>query len=267
MIPQGYAEATFAGIQAKIDRAGEHIDTLNQEIFTWAQGHPCSAYSEPKGASREHRIYVRFDPEPDARRWGLLLGDAVHNLRSALDHLVYELAVGVSHRRPPPGWRHLEFPILDDSHHWRGPKDRRLKGLSHEMRTAIETVQPYKSGPVDIAHSDKLWIVHELDNADKHREIRPVALLPAHFSATFGTISGGEMTATSYPGPLKNETLLMTLTGEAVMEMEDNAETEIGVAVDIGMPIPLHVSGLMDALFQRVSTVAGNLYEAFFTAS
>ncbi len=55
-----------------------------------------------------NRIPVRVDFEPETgyhvyrvtawhsdatiRRWGLITGDSVHNLRSALDHLVWQLA-------------------------------------------------------------------------------------------------------------------------------------------------------------------------------
>jgi hypothetical protein len=59
----------FEGIEAKIDRAGEHIDALNREIIDWAQGQPYSVASEPEGQASHHRIYVHLHNVPDAKRW------------------------------------------------------------------------------------------------------------------------------------------------------------------------------------------------------
>jgi hypothetical protein len=36
-----------------------------------------------------HQFSLRFELQSDTLRWALLLGDALHNMRCALDHIVY----------------------------------------------------------------------------------------------------------------------------------------------------------------------------------
>jgi hypothetical protein len=69
--------------------------------------------------------------EPPAR-FGLIAGDAIHNIRSSLDHMVVALAkVGASVAKEnltPPDERRLQFPIALDSDQFdRHLKAKRLK--------------------------------------------------------------------------------------------------------------------------------------------
>lgn len=50
-----------------------------------------------------HQFSLCFEVQPDTLRWALLLGDALHNMRCALDHIVYALAVRQTGKGPPPG--------------------------------------------------------------------------------------------------------------------------------------------------------------------
>lgn len=256
----------FGGIEAKIDRAGQHIDALNDEIRAWAERDPYTVLSDPGGPALSHRAYLKFRVVPDTQRWGLLLGDAVHNLRSALDHLIYALAVRVSGLNPPPGWRRLAFPILDESKSWKGKRDRRLKSLTAPMRAAIEAVQPYRFGPVDSAHRDLLWMLSELDNADKHREIRPLAAVTADMERFLRTVTGGPMTVKWFPTvPLEDGATILTVTSEvATTEMEPDGNTTLGVSVDVGAGPPHLVHVLADSLFDRTARVVLEFQEQFF---
>jgi hypothetical protein len=64
-------------------------------------------------------IYGEGIREPPVEEWGVIIGDVVHNLRSALDHLVWQLTLANGNIPPaviPRGkagkkWRDIRFPI------------------------------------------------------------------------------------------------------------------------------------------------------------
>jgi hypothetical protein len=96
------------------------------------------------------------------------LGDAVHNLRSALDHAICQLAVANGNASACER-RQTQFPIYAD-----GTPDhlKRLDGwirpVCDAAKDVIRALQPYKRRPQD-PYTDPLWFLSELDNIDKHR--------------------------------------------------------------------------------------------------
>ncbi len=252
----------FDSIEAKIDRAGEHIDALNREIREWAEGDPYSIEAEPKGQSTHHRIYVRLHRVPDVRRWGLLSGDAVHNMRSALDHLVYTMAIRVSGQDPPPDFNRLQFVILDDPTHWAGQLWH-LKPLSDEMRALMESIQPYKATPLERVQYDLLRWLRELDDADKHRAIRPVFIAPAGFQAILRTVTEGTMTINAPLAPIEDKATIFSVAGAAITEVEDEIKIALGIGIELvpKAPVLLHVA--LDQIFNRVVDVARQFSERF----
>jgi hypothetical protein len=248
----------FDLVEAKIDRAGEHIDVLYNEIRDWAKVNPYSVETEPKGQSTHHRLNVRLHRVPDVRRWGLLFGDAVNNLRSSLDHLVYALAIRASGQDPPPDSNRLQFLILDDPSAWQAQSRRRLGPLSDQMRTAIEAVQPYKLGSQNLAHSSVLWWIGELDNAAKHRMIRPVFIAPAGFEAIVRTLTAGPMTVTTPLAPIQDQATILEISGEAVTEVEDEVKVALGIGIEVrGTSVLLHDA--LDKMFDRTVEISAEL--------
>jgi hypothetical protein len=109
-----------------------------------------------------------------------MLGDALHNLRGALDHTVFALAVAQTRKFPPDDERKLAFPICTE----RGLFDKqryRIASLNQATQAAIERMQPYnrlKSGPG--AWFRPLWFLSQLNDLDKHRlaNITATAVVP-----------------------------------------------------------------------------------------
>jgi hypothetical protein len=113
---------------------------------------------------------VSIDPDgfPDPVRWALIAGDALCNYRSALDHLVHELAVVNTRKNPPPRWRQLAFPITKSAADFQECVKRgHLSGLSDVAIALIKETQPYHR-PSD-HRGDLLLRLKQLNNADKHR--------------------------------------------------------------------------------------------------
>lgn len=98
-----------------------------------------------------------------------LAGDIIHNLRSALDHLAYQLALIGSPSLSEPELKQIEFPIADSFTKYEAIKIGKVKGMRPEAVGAIDALKPYRTG------NDALWRIHQLDIIDKHRTLFTVA--------------------------------------------------------------------------------------------
>lgn len=103
----------------------------------------------------------------------LMLADAYHNARVALDHLVFQLHV--RHYRglvPLNVEGGTAFPIHDTAQnngpdHWRS-----IKNLGKKERTTIERLQPYRQRPGPLyGIREHLSDLSRIDNVDKHRRL------------------------------------------------------------------------------------------------
>ena len=92
----------------------------------------------------------------------LIVGDAIHNLRSALDFAISDIEFLTTGVRDP----HTSFPIRDT-------KDQLVAavcgGLKKKIPKAVtdhivNVVQPYRGG-----NGSSIWSLHALDIEDKHR--------------------------------------------------------------------------------------------------
>jgi hypothetical protein len=119
---------------------------------------------EDKGT---HYLYSFKGPgrEPDVIQF--LADEAVHHMRSLLDHLV--TAVLEASGKPA---KSCQFPIWD--HEPKTPKEIKtfnasIEGVPDGTRAIIVAVQPYKRG--DTANTHPLWILNRLDNRFKHTRL------------------------------------------------------------------------------------------------
>jgi len=111
---------------------------------------------------------VREDPP---LRWGIVVGEIVHNLRSALDHLVHQLAL--ANGKTPGG---IAYPVLSEDPS--SPKARDstreiwenlTKRLHPDDLAIIEGTQPYKGKEFGVGQT--LFALNRLSNWDKHNAI------------------------------------------------------------------------------------------------
>jgi hypothetical protein len=165
----------LAGCDDKLRRADEHYDAMDDEIGGFHKAKLHSLVREVEKDGLEHVAYLRMPNPPDIAHWGLLLGDFVHNLRSALDHAVYELAARGSGQDPPPTHNLLQFPIADDETKWEKALGRsQLLGVPAAAVDVIHAAQPYKRGD-DLA-VEPLVLIRDNDVADKHRFVVPTLM-------------------------------------------------------------------------------------------
>jgi hypothetical protein len=166
----------------KLDRAQEHLGALDAKISAWRNSDPkpyvVSTQLDPEKLERVWRIHIREQP-PDA--WSALIGDFLHNTRSALDHMAYLLAEVNNPDQTRKDRAKITFPICDRPGHWPRPNSPKIRAIEARARAEIERAQPYSAiakGVTDpairvlFARTQPLWILHQLNNADKHRFVR-----------------------------------------------------------------------------------------------
>src|SRR5215203_5013652 len=75
------------GYSFKLARADEHLDAFYRATDGWGDGDPLAIDRESNADGSEHVFRLRFKAQPDLWQWAVLLGDAMHNLRCALDYI------------------------------------------------------------------------------------------------------------------------------------------------------------------------------------
>ncbi len=150
------------GVVAKIQRAQEHFTTLNHEILAYLKDCRDSARHPITINPQQSTIRVYFQPiaEPGLQI-SVIVGDCVHNLRSAIDHI----------------WKRLgqddgNFPLycdIDGPNNWLLQGKRRIAGLPAEAQVIIDRLQPCHLGKDAPTHP--LAILNKLSNIDKHEAI------------------------------------------------------------------------------------------------
>jgi hypothetical protein len=165
----------------KLEWARQHVATLEREIASFTATLP-----DPDEVDEDdlHLYLVPKIPEPP-EHLALIVGDAVQNLRAALDHAVYALSVD---REPGLKESSTEFPIYNTAAGFARAGKGKIKHLSDPARVFVEAQQPYNdSGP----EKGLLWFLHNLSNTDKHRRI-PLVLTYVRSHRTTIT-QGGKM--------------------------------------------------------------------------
>jgi hypothetical protein len=112
---------------------------------------------------RYRLIFAVTKPIPD--EFALLIGDTVHNLRSALDQLVFAIA---SQAGGKPD--RIFFPVSDTEEKLKKNLDgSEIKKVAPKLADFfLNEIKPYKDGNYNI------WALHQLDVTDKHRLVLPV---------------------------------------------------------------------------------------------
>lgn len=152
------------GCWAKLHRAKEHADTLRGEI----DRHAKEVVVQPRFDPHRGKFALEIVHVPELPiRWGAIIGDALHNFRSALDYLAYEM-VRLSRKTY---WPDTQFPIVDSPDGYASNRrfQRFMERLTPELRAAVEWAQGYSRGYYHAPRWHILAVLRDLSNIDKHR--------------------------------------------------------------------------------------------------
>src|SRR5260370_38139306 len=145
----------------KLDRAKLRMQELESLLKAFHSTQPHKFSAKPDSRYGKIRSMDAVASVPD--QIALVAGDVLQNLRSALDHLAYQL-----YRKgggAPGTGRHVSFPIYESKQAYDDNKVRRTRGMTQAAIAKIESLTPYKGA------NDILWHINELNNIDKHRII------------------------------------------------------------------------------------------------
>lgn len=165
----------LSACRAKIERAYEHRDSLQAIIPRPLYDKPdlvqLSAKLDPQ--TGQHVFRVAAIDDEWRLRVGVFLGDIVHNLRSALDHLFWALScryLGIA--KTERMYKSVQFPIEDGSQGLAN-KRKHFGGIPSVQWAVIDGAQPYdRADPAHLA----LRALRELSNRDKHRALNPLLM-------------------------------------------------------------------------------------------
>ncbi len=154
----------------KLIRAAEHIKEIEDRVATYAASEPHEIIVE---SDSKATMKIRFPPHDIA----IPLGEALYQMRSALDHLAFGL-VKLSNLVPSSvRWDKVAFPLklqLPEGV-WAAPVpfghksfSQFLPGIAIGPFTFIESLQPYY--PFG-APNTWLGFLAQLSNIDKHRRL------------------------------------------------------------------------------------------------
>jgi hypothetical protein len=236
----------FESARLKVKRANRHIGELETTITSYAANlYELRPQYDPQANVSAFTIHVA-KPFPDDI--GPIIGDAAHNLRSALDHLFAE-AVGSSLRK-----KDRMFPFHQRKR--QVETDPRLDAIEIALPGAkwliLDEVQPYEGGNGD------LYALNLLDRIDKHNKLIITAYvgLIHHLELTYA--GGGGITFAQVRFNLDQDTLLTRAPGRLTLQYK----SESGIEISFGQSLPFESEPVVPTLVNLSQRVAETI-EAF----
>ncbi len=226
----------LALVRRKTERAKKHLADLENEVGKFMQSNP-------------YRLGTRMDSDSDKRLYYLTavqdipgdivmtIGDVVHNLRCALDHLAHQLVLVGSPGKPVG---RVQFPVFKD----KASFEKAIKGnsivngASQGAIDAIKALEPYQGG------NDYIWVISQLDNADKHRSILAVgsAMRSINNGMTMKAIDGQDVPVSLFVAPCARRVPLKV--GDVLFATSD---TEVNRDLKFTFEVAFGEPGLMEA--------------------
>lgn len=154
-------------------RGKEHSYVLDVELRRFWDTKPYTIAHEYDAKNSKNLFRFKVEKAPPLAAWSLIIGDAVHNARSALDYIAWMLAGSVVDDTT------TSFPICSRPEHFAPAAKSKLARVHPEAVADIGRLQPYSRPNLK---ESALWLLEELDRRDKHRLLTPIEYFP-HISS------------------------------------------------------------------------------------
>ena len=231
-------------------RAKDHIDALCRSLAAHSSSSAPSLLTRFDSSADSYVVEARLNDSP--HEWSLIAGDALHNLRSALDSLAFALCERHSGPLSASDMMEVQYPICSSREHFLRQAQRRLAKADPLAIASIEKLQPFH--PSHWTCGNPLLALQTLNNVDKHRR-----LLFVHAEIVQGSLSVFDRNNVAVlqdvplrPGPFSN--------GQVVADFRlpaDTFESSIHVNYSFGSNIVLS-----DSTLPNVPSVQG-LFDIF----
>lgn len=145
------------GAELRVQRAGLHLESLKRHLQEWADFH----VEHVKAAENpDDGLDLSALPPEHLAEASVLVGEAIYNLRAALDYVVYVLAMVGNDWKPV---ERTQFPIVDDMADFSAPY---LKKLHPKVVLMLQMLQPGWTPSCEWTKK-----LRDLSNPDKHRHL------------------------------------------------------------------------------------------------
>jgi len=232
------------GVRLKLKRSWEQLNMLKAEIDAFLDERPYQPQIAFNRSSRTLIVKVVVNRSPDPM-WSVYIGEILHNFRSALDHIVWELA-----GRPSPRTHKTQFPIFANEAGFdeRGT-NQFLKGVNEAVIRLIKSEQPFfvrQDGTIEGTVHSPLWYLKQLSDIDKHRTVHLVGNALSAHHISFPPVAHPFRVVVLHEhagGPILQNTILWQgiLEGAATWPFEEGdikAEFGVEIAFEEGTPAP-----------------------------
>jgi hypothetical protein len=245
----------LSGVYLKLDRAKKHMETVRRQTDAFVERDPKPLDFRAKktaGPSKSLKYVLRANiREEPPRELGLPIGDAVQNIRNALEYFAYELASPARRKRGT-----TTFPIYEDRCRFEVLGAPRIEGLTGDERTLIERFQPYNTGHPPPCN-DPLAILHRLAIQDKHRVLLPVVAAIGELDSWIASTNADIRLDEFNVGRTKHDAVILAFTAspkDPTQEMYVDPRSALQIQVgDTGIiGFEMEANALLDMLYHHV---------------
>jgi hypothetical protein len=241
----------YSRVLAKYEWADKHVKNFESAVLEFRRDNPHVVGRKRDLESGRVVDYVENVPVIDSEL-SMKFGDAIHNLRSTLDHLARALAEATG---TPFDVKKTSFPVSNEAKDYKSRARACIVGLSQPCLETLDRIQPYKGG-----YSHIIWQLNELDVIDKHRMLVAVATVPVGRTMT-PSEKANFLSKRTLVGPVSHAIHQYLVVGNnpriKALEAGDELGTypisesdeNMGYAFDIAISEPEVVDGLVPALF------------------
>lgn len=156
-------------VKAKISQAREDLQTFEADIAAFCEYERRRRVFEIK---QGWPVIVSENIPETPTEYARKVGDIACRLRSALDHLIWEIVKDNKDNGENPSSR-INFPICCKKADFRKWAKRRSEEMTRGQIEVIKFFQPFQKDSVFGPH---LWMLNYICNIDKHRHLNEVAL-------------------------------------------------------------------------------------------
>jgi hypothetical protein len=221
----------FREARLKIERADKHINDFDARCAEFFKSGAYTVTIKPDGDSGDDFVEVTATQTmPDTL--ALIIGDALHNLKSALDYIWWEIVSGDTRKGTKEN-----FPIYDG-------RDRLITFISERKQqqsvaliadTLLNVIQPYLTGD-----GEALFHLHKLNIMDKHKllipQVQALRLYSFFVEDEHGKMHGinERLFSTKLP-------LILKHSGSGKLKVKKEGYCAATVIFGKGTPIPAHL--------------------------
>jgi hypothetical protein len=222
----------FPSSRRKVERAMKHVHDLNELLVAFSQSDFYTVSVEDHEGSNNVRIDID-NSGFSAIDAALIIGDALHNLKSALDILYYQImheSTGVTDHRTRFPIRNERKELVDSING--GLKQKSLADDPSALAirdVIVDVIQAYQAG------NYPLWALHELNILDKHQLIIPVFNLMRITDIRLEDDKKQVFLADGQPFYM-DHSYRSKLNREGAITVKDKGRASTGIAFEAGIP-------------------------------